>query len=306
MGTVRRRGKKWQATVRGPDGRERTKTYARKADAERWASIMEADKARGQWIDPNAGRLTFGQYALSWAAGQVWRPTTVEGVNRRLEQHVLPYLGEVPLAALRPGQLQAWPKGRSEVLAPSTVGLCLQTVRSVLRAAVADRLIAASPVTGLRLPKPGRPKVVPLTLDQVTAVREAMPERFQAAVTVAAGAGLRQGELFGLTADRVSFLGREVVVDRQLVTVTGRGTSLAPPKTPQSHRTIPVPDVVLSALSVHLARFPAGPDGLIFTAGNGRPVTRNNAGHLWRRAAPRAQLPEDADGWHDLRHFYAR
>ena len=38
----------------------------------------------------------------------------------------------------------------------------------------------------------------------------------------------------------------------------------------------------------------------------GQPVTRNNAGHLWRRATKKLDgLPEDAGGWHSLRHFYA-
>jgi integrase len=306
MASVRKRGKAWQATIRGPDGKERTKTYAKKVDAERWANTQEADKARGTWIDPTAGRVTFGQFALSWAEGQVWRPTTAEGVRRRLEHHVLPYLGDVPLANLRASHLRAWVKGRSDVLAPSTVCVCVQTVRSVLRAAVADRLIASSPANGLRLPRADREKVVPLTHEQVVAIRGAMPARYRAAVTLAAGAGLRQGELFGLTVDRVDWLRRTLKVDRQMVTVTGHGASLSPVKTPASVRAIPVPDVVLRALSEHLATRPAGDDGLILTTEDARPVTRNNAGHLWRRATRKVDgLPEDADGWHALRHFYA-
>jgi integrase len=62
---------------------------------------------------------------------------------------------------------------------------------------------------------------------------------------------------------------------------------------------------VLQALSAHLAEFPAGPDGLDFTNEKGHPVSRNRAGHLWRKAAAKAELPEDANGWHALRHFYA-
>jgi site-specific recombinase XerD len=65
-----------------------------------------------------------------------------------------------------------------------------------------------------------------------------------------------------------------------------------------------VPDVLLTALSAHLAQFPAGPDGLIFTNEQGQPVTRNRSGHLWRGAAKRAELPAETS-WHDLRHFYA-
>jgi hypothetical protein len=39
---------------------------------------------------------------------------------------------------------------------------------------------------------------------------------------LAAGTGLRQGEVFGLTADRVNFLKRSIEVDRQLIGQQGR------------------------------------------------------------------------------------
>ena len=45
-------------------------------------------------------------------------------------------------------------------------------------------------------------------------------------LTLAAGTGMRQGECFGLTVDRVRFLERVVTVDRQLVTVQGRAPGI--------------------------------------------------------------------------------
>jgi integrase len=303
VATVRKRGRAWQATVRGPDGRERTKTWAKKVDAERWASTQEADKARGQWIDPRAGSVTFGDYAKAWAASQVWRPGTERSVSIRLEKHILPTLGDVPIGALRTSLLQAWVKDRSEELAPSTLQLLVRILRSVLRAAVADRVIAINPADGLKLPRIERPKIVPLTVEQVIAMRDAMPARYSAAVVIAAGAGLRPGELFGLTVDRVDWLRRTITVDRQLVTL--KGTRLAPPKTTSSVRAIPVPEVVLQALSAHVGTYHPGPDGVIFTPNRDTHVSASSAGHVWRRSAGRAGLPRDADGWHALRHFYA-
>ena len=306
MATVKRRGSAWQATYRAPDGRERTRTYAKKVDAQRWVDTAEADKARGEWIDPKAARVTFGDYARTWAAGQVWRPTTAETTLRRLNLHVLPYLGDAPMSSLRPSQLQAWVKGRSEVLAPSTVALCVQTVRSVLKAAVADRLVATNPADGVRLPKVEREKVVPLEREQVEALREAVPDRYKAAIIVAAGSGLRLAELFGLTVDRVDFLRKNITVDRQMVSgVKGQKPSLGPPKTDTSHRVVPVPDVVVETLSAHLAAHPARQDRLVFTTDSGTPVTRMLAGRIWRAGAWLAELPEWANGWHQLRHFYA-
>lgn len=94
---------------------------------------------------------------------------------------------------------------------------------------------------------------MPPTVEQVEALVEAMPARYRAMVVLAAGTGLRQGEAFGLTLDRVDFLRRQLKVDRQIVLLPGSGPVLASPKTMASYRTIPLPAVVLDALAAHLA-----------------------------------------------------
>jgi integrase len=86
----------------------------------------------------------------------------------------------------------------------------------------------------------------------------------RAAVLVAAGTGLRQGELFGLMVDRIDFLRRVVRVDQQLWTPKKGPAVLAPPKSQNSYRTIAISPVVADGLSAHLAAFGARPDGLVF------------------------------------------
>jgi integrase len=97
-------------------------------------------------------------------------------------------------------------------------------------------------------------------------------------------------------------LRREITINRQLV--SGMQTILGPVKTESSHRTIPVPGLVVDTLSQHLTTYSPGPDGLIFTTADGTPLARNRAGRLWRAAADKAGLPRDTS-WHALRHHYA-
>ena len=59
----------------------------------------------------------------------------------------------------------------------------------------------------------------------------------------------------------------------------------------------------MDALAAHLAEFPAGPDGLVFTL-SGKPITRSMFRHKWRAAAQTAGLPAGT-GFHALRHYYA-
>src|SRR5829696_7679098 len=56
-------GNRWQARYLDPDGRERTRTFERKQDAERFVVTMGADVLRGAYVDPNAGKVTFAQFA---------------------------------------------------------------------------------------------------------------------------------------------------------------------------------------------------------------------------------------------------
>jgi integrase len=102
---------------------------------------------------------------------------------------------------------------------------------------------------------------VPLAVDEVRVLADGIAPELRAAVVLAATAGLRQGELFGITDDRVAWLRRGVFVDRQLLTPTSGRPGLGPCKTPRNVRTVPVPDHVVAELAAHVERFEAGEGG---------------------------------------------
>lgn len=306
------RGLRWRARYVDERGREHTKGFARKVDAQAWVNEFTAAVVTGQYVDPKAGQITFRDYAERWRGMQVQRPSSRAHVETMLRRHTYPSLGDRCLSEIAPSDIQAWVKGLE--LAPATVGVVHGIVSTVMKAAIRDRRIVANPCDGTKLPKVQRKQIVPLTTEQVAAVRDALqPPELRALVTLAAGTGMRQGECFGLTIDRVRFLERTAAVDRQLVTVPGHGSKLAPPKTKASGRTIPLPQVVVDALAAHLAEFPAavvagiGEDGedaeLVFTL-SGKPITRAVFGHKWRAAVKEAALPAGT-GFHALRHYYA-
>ncbi|MGY5012813.1 hypothetical protein ACWCY6_32780 [Streptomyces sp. 900105755] len=61
-------GMRYRARYIGPDGTERSKSFPDKQKrlADSWLTNIEADMARGQYIDPKAGRTTFREYAERW------------------------------------------------------------------------------------------------------------------------------------------------------------------------------------------------------------------------------------------------
>ncbi len=130
------------------------------------------------------------------------------------------------------------------------------------------------------------------------ALADALPDRYGVAALLAAGAGLRIGEALGLGVGSVDFLRRELKVTRQL----DQDGRFVEAKSDESMRTIPLGDVVLEALSVHIASFDPGPEGVILTTSWGNPVRRSKWGDAWRAAMVTSGLSYRV---HDLRHFYA-
>ena len=289
----------WRARFRPvPGGPQVTQTFARKVDAQRWLDEITAAVVTGQYVDPKAGK---SRSAIRRAvAGRPGAPAHVAGACR--DDAAPPRLpdprGPTAVASILPSEIQAWvkrlqhgdPALTRRALAPSTVGVVHGVVSVVFKAAVRDRRIMANPCEGTRLPKVERTQggAPDDRAGRGSPRRDARALR--ALVTFAAGTGMRQGEVLGLTVDRLDFLRREVA--RRPSTRHRRldAPRFGPPKTTASVRTIPLPQVVVDALAAHLAAFPPGPDGLVFTL-DGEPITRQSFGHIWR-PGPRTPRPD--------------
>ena len=311
---------RWRGYYRDPQGRQRSRTFARKVDTERWLNSVLGDIARGDYLDPAGSRTPFGEYSEMWRAAQVHRATTAQTVESDLRLHLLPAFRDQTLGTVRPTQVQAWVKTLSTKLAPATVERCYRYLAAIFAAAVADDLIRKSPRRGVTLPSHPAMRVVPWPTESVLLALRSLPSHYEAMGVLAASTGLREGELLGLALPRVDMLRRTVEVVEQMVTVSGRRPFLAPPKTAASVRTVPLPDVALQALAAHLACRPAVPvachrqsptgglievvEPLIFTTLHGAPVRRQTFNNAWTDALVRASLPSGTH-FHALRHYYA-
>lgn len=296
--------RRWQARYRDPSGRERSRAFERKGDAERFLTNVEASKLTGGYVDPRAGRVTFRAYAEDWRARQIWRESTADRIESDLRVHLNPVIGDMALTAVRPSDLDLLVKSLSERLAPSTVEGVYRLAATVFKSAIRDRLITSTPCVEVKLPEKPRREVVPLTVDQVAELADLMPDRYWSLIVFGAGTGLRLSEAVGVTLDRVHFLKRTVTVDRQLVTPTRGAPKFGPVKRVASNRVVPLPSTVADAINLQLQRFGEGPDGLIFTNANGGPIRRTSFSGILRRAADQVGIAK-GDGFHELRHHYA-
>lgn len=316
------RGKRWRVRWVDPEtGRTRTELFERRADADRHDASMHADIARGQYIDPRAGRLTVTEFAQQWRVMQLHRSSTAERTERIIRRHIAPVIGSLPLAQVRNSHIKGWVKDRAQHLAPSTLATIYHGLLvPMFNAAVIDKRIGSSPCVGVRLPEIPDAKYYIARPEEVHALYRALPERYRAIVYLAAGCGWRGGEIFGLERQAIDFDTREVHVRQQLTVVAGRQPYIAPPKTKTSHRTNELPAVVADALRRHLDEFRSAPEeiedetdprrptvryaNLVFTRGDGRPIHRADWSYIWRPAVEKAGLPSGF-GLRDLRHYFA-
>jgi integrase len=310
----------YRVQYRDPAGRMRGKVFDRKADAERFRTENEHAKLRGDWTDPSAAKITLATYASGWLEAQTSDPATRQAVELRLRLHVLPALGDYPLAALRPSTVQAWTRGLAATLAPNYVRVIFANLSAVLQAAVDDGVIARNPCRAgsVKPPAPDRRRVVPWPAERVARVAAALPDRYAALAVAGAGLGLRQGELFGLAVDDVDFL-RGVVHVRRQVKLVGDRQVLALPKGGRQ-RDVPLAEQVALRLAAHLRDWPAVavtlpglPSGrpetarLVFQTRERTALHRSYVNrHVWKPALERAGVPATREhGMHALRHYYA-
>ena len=121
-------------------------TFANKTDARRWLATVEADLVRGHWIDPDAGKIPFGEYATRWVAERPVRPRTREIYEGQL-RHIVAVFAKVNLRDVHPVDVRTW-HGRlaASGLHHNTVAKIYRLFRSIMTTAVDDGLIARNPV----------------------------------------------------------------------------------------------------------------------------------------------------------------
>jgi integrase len=300
---------RYQVRYLGPDGRERTGeyTFAGKTEAGKYLSLVESNIVRGEWIDPERAKILLKDYAGRWIAQRPnLRPRTVHLYTWTLGKHITPYLGDAQLGRIDTPMVREWrarllADGVSETMAAKAYRL----LRSVLMTAVKeDQLMRVNPC---RIPGADQEKAAErpvLTVPQVFALAEKVPERFRALILITTFGCLRWGEVVALQRCDINLAVGTVRVRQAYVEHRGTGLVLGPPKSRAGLRTVALPTVVLPAVRKHLASDFVGkdPEAFVFTGTTGNALWRGNFNKVvdWAEAARAVGVP--GLHFHDLRH----
>lgn len=323
------RGKRWRVSYVDPNtGQTKNPAFSRKVDAERFENNIKADISRGRYVDPQAGRITVAAYVDGWFSRQQVRENSRRRMKGVIENHVKPVLGHLTMLQVRSGTIQDWVANRQRVdgngKAPLAAASIRTTYRSVVfpmfkRAAI-DGVIGTNPCVDIVLPQlPDGVYDLP-SVDEIAKLADCIDEPYAPAVFVAAGCGLRTGEVFGLELEDVDFLRRVVHVRNQALMSAKGAVRLAPLKTKTSKRTIELPTEVLERLARHVELFPPRPTliwdhtaarpkqreaRLLWLDPKGRPMRSMRWTEVWVKAVERAGFPPGLYSMTSLRHFFA-
>jgi integrase len=302
--STHRKGRKW--VVRYRDGeRNRSRSFDRKADAERFDVEVKRRRQLGGVASLEAGRETLDEFVVEvWARIQTvtLAPKTRTHYASLYDHHLSPYLGRVPLRELRADVIARWQAERlSAGAGPVAVRQALELLGAILQRAVEAERIAANPTRLVRRARrPRRQEVRPLSPATIEAIRASLGPRDATLVSVLAYAGLRPGEALALrwadVRERTLLVERALSQGREEDTKTRR------------HRTVRL----LAPLKADLARWRLASrrppeEALVFPARDGCPWSEA-AYQSWRRRsfdrAANAASAEYATPY-ALRHSFA-
>ncbi|MGW6850329.1 tyrosine-type recombinase/integrase [Streptomyces virginiae] len=295
---------RYQARYLGPDGQVRPApgTFRTKRDADDWLADQQTEMRRGDWHDPDAGKVAFGPYAASWIKERELTSTTRQLYGSLLKHHLEPAFGAVNVGEISAPLVRRW---RADKLAagtgPTTVAKAYALLRAILGTALSDQLIRRNPCQIKGASTVHTPERPTATVEEVYALAAAVQPRYRALILMAGFLGLRWGELIGLHRRDVDLEHGTVRVRRSVAELGNGQREIKAPKSAAGKRTVSIPGVIVQEIRDHLETYAEpGADGRVFVGAKGATPRRNHFNLLWHKACRKAGIK--GLHFHDLRH----
>ncbi|MCW5706777.1 MAG: site-specific integrase [Shinella sp.] len=339
MATIRKRtlpsgNSVWLAEYRDGSGKRRFKQFDRRKDADTFLLTVRGEVRDGIHVAASQS-VTVSTAADDWlmavkAAGR--ERSTYNQYRQHVDLHIRPLIGDVLLSKLSvPAARDFEDQLRAEGRSPAMTKKVMVSLGSLLadaqeRGKVARNVVRERSRTGRKASdtraerrQKGKLKVgvdIP-TAKEIKAIVTAAEGRWRPLLLVAIFAGLRASELRGLRWADVNLDRAEIRVHQR----ADRFNDIGRPKSEAGERTVPIPPMVVSALTDWKAICPTGELDLVFPTGAG---TVEQLANIRRRGLIPTMIAagvtvdtgkKDDDGepvldakysgMHALRHFFA-
>ncbi|WP_369145115.1 tyrosine-type recombinase/integrase [Streptomyces sp. R44] len=295
---------RYQARYPGAGGvlRAAPQTYETKREAELFLAQIQAEQARGDWIDPAAGEVLFAEYATRWIDERGVAATTDELYRRLLRLHLEPTFGSQYVNAISPAKVRTWRAERRNATGATTTAKSYRLLKAIMQTAVEDDLIRRNPCSIRGAGREDADERPVATVGQVFALAEAIGIRWRLMVLLGAFASMRPEELAELRRGDIDLDTGSVRVRRAAPELNTGRRVIGDPKSRAGKREIMLPGFILLDVRRHLEWFAQdGPDGLVFVGERGAALRGTTFGRKWRKARDAVGMPKEFR-FYDLRH----
>lgn len=256
MASIKKRGASWRALVKKGDTRD-SQTFPTKSEATAWAARRQSEIELGI-VNSTTKTLRDALEKYRDEESPKKRGARWEQLRLNMFARIIEF-SDMPLKNLRSAHLAEWRNDRLKEVSPATVRREMVLLRSVLELARREwGWINVNPIQDVKKPSPPPHRERLISLAERDALVEALgyvpgtvpliaKHRVAMAFLLALETGMRTGELYGLTWDRVFLDQRFVRLQHEVVTnVAGRDGLLPTTKNGESR------DVPLSRRAVEI------------------------------------------------------
>ena len=321
-----RGGDKWELCAelpKNPGEKKRNRRYktihGTEKDAKRELRIWLTEIERGEYLVSDD--TTVSEWMDTWLdiyQEPVNSPTTVFRYRALKRQYIDgTSIGTMPVQKLLPLSVQAWVNKlkasphTGKPLSAKTISHAYRLLAGAMQTAVEGGLLTKSPCTNIKLPKGEKKEAVVYDEEQTKLlIATAKGTEMELVIDMELCFGLRRGELLGLQWGDIDWKNAKLHIIHNRV--VANGVINRQPKTPNSIRTLDIPDTLLRKLKAHknkcikrqLRRGKGfSEDSYIFVHPNGEPIYPEYLSQLLTKLQERAGLPHCR--FHDLRHLCA-
>jgi integrase len=282
MASIRKKGDlQWHAQVRRKGHPNQTKTFSTRADAERWAKIIESEMERGVFVSRTESEATLVSELLDRYEREILPSKRGQSADKSRLKTLKATFGQYKLAGLTSTLVAKFRDARLEVVGPQSVIHEITLLNRVLKAATIDWGIGLPnglPTTLVRKPTKPRGRERRIAAKELEVILGATESaELQSVITLAIETAMRRGEL-------ASLRWKDVDLEKCIAHV---------PKTKtDAPRTVPLSTRAIAALK----ELPRRRDGKVFA------LQGESMSQAFERACEphRANVPDLH--FHDLRH----
>jgi integrase len=303
----------WTAQVT-VEGKHISKYFKTQQDARLWLLTTNSQIRDG--LNLSGANISCDKYLNNWliTIKSTIRPKTHEQYTQIVQQHILPFLGEIKLKDLRPDNIQSlYNKKLKDGTSERTVILIHSVLHRALNLAVKGELLGRNPSDAVTRPRFRRKEMKTLDDTQVRSlIMASKGTKYETQFWLAVTTGLREGELIGLKWSDLDWKTGKLQIQRQVQRTKEYGLVFCEPKSASGRRVVVLGKATIEMLRKHFdlqqtERQFAGAkwkeNNLIFPTSVGTPMEASNLVKHFKEYLKKANLPDIR--FHDLRHTAA-